>query len=121
MQPSQRIELPFLYPKGESMNGTNLVLIIALFALVAVGAFVVFRRRARVDIKGPFGTGLNLSGSNDPAPIQPGVRVADAASRRGGLTAADSTGRGAEVQRVDVDKDINVSSSPPPEKADPND
>jgi hypothetical protein len=56
------------------MDGKYFVLIIALLALVAVGGFFVFRRRTPVDIRGPFGTRLKVTGANDPAPIQPAVK-----------------------------------------------
>jgi hypothetical protein len=94
------------------MSPEAIIVIIALFAVVAVAAFFVFRHRAKVDIKGPLGTGLHINASNDPPPIDPAVVVEDAASRRGGLKADDETGRGAQVRRVEVDKDIEVSSRP---------
>ena len=95
------------------MSSEAIVIVIALFAVVVVAAFFIFRQRAKVDIKGPLGTRLHINASNDPPPIDPAVVVEDAASRRGGLKAVDDTGRGAQVRRVEVDKDIEVSSRPP--------
>jgi hypothetical protein len=94
-------------------SSTAVVIIVALFAVIAIAAFAVFRRRGKVSIKAPFGTGLELEASNEPTPSPPGVRVKDAKSRAGGLVAEDSTGRGAEVEGVEVQDDILVSSSPP--------
>jgi len=100
------------------MDNTT-VLIIAIFALIIIAAFFVFRQRARVGIKGPFGTGLKLDASNDPLPPTPGVKVETARSRGGGLMADDQTGRGAEVKDVEVQDDILVTSAPPRKDTDP--
>jgi hypothetical protein len=100
---------------------TTIAVIIAIFALVAVAAFLVFRQRAKVRIKGPLGTGLEVDASNQPAPPTPGVRVEDAKSRKGGLVADDQTGRGADVRKVEVEDDILVSSTPPGERPGPKD
>ena len=98
---------------------TSIVIIIAIFALVIVAAFIVFRQRAKVKIKGPLGTGLDLDASNQPEPPTPAVRVKDAKSEAGGLLADDQTGRGADVESVEVHDDILVSSTPPQEDPDP--
>ena len=95
------------------MSTEAIIIIIAVFALVAVTAFLVFRQRAKVDIKGPWGSGLHVDASNEPSPTNPAVVVKDATSASGGLRARDETGRGADVQRVQVEKDIEVSSRPP--------
>jgi hypothetical protein len=63
------------------------------------------------------GTGLEGEASH-PMP-RPGVYIEDARSRRGGLTATDSTGRGAEVKKVEVEEDIQVSSTSPQEHSHP--
>lgn len=91
-----------------------LVLAVVVFALVAVFAFVVYKRRAKVSIKGPLGTELNIDAENEPSGPAPGVKIEDAKSRSGGLTAEDRTGRGADVKRVEVERDIKVTSAPPP-------
>lgn len=95
------------------------VIIIGFFSIIAVAAFLIFRRRSHIDIKGPFGTGMELDASNEPDVPGPGVRVKDAKSREGGLVAEDSTGDGAEVEQVDTKDDILVSSKPPKEDTDP--
>ncbi len=100
---------------------TTIAIIIAIFALVAVAAFLVFRQRAQVRIKGPLGTGLEVDASDQPPPPTPGVRVEDAKSRKGGLVADDQTGRGADVRQVEVEDDILVSSTPPAETPSPKD
>lgn len=100
------------------MDWTAIIIIIALFALIVIGAFVVFRQRARIDIKVP-GTRLHIDASNDPPPIDPAVVVEDAISSEGGLRATDETARGAAARRVHVKQDIEVSSRPPTEPGQP--
>jgi hypothetical protein len=96
-------------------NSTMIVLVIIVFALVAIAAYQVYRRRARVRIKGPLGTEVEIDASNESA--SPAVRVSDAKSRSGGLAARDETGRGVEVSKVEVERDITATSTPP--KPDP--
>jgi hypothetical protein len=93
------------------------VLVIAIFAVVVIVVAVAFRHRLKAIIKGPGGTGLEIDAAH-PLP-RPGVRIDDARSRRGGLTATDHTGRGAEASKIEVDKDINVSSHPAQEYVPP--
>jgi hypothetical protein len=93
-------------------NNTLLLLVIVIFALIVIAAFQVFRKHAKVKVRGPLGTGLEVDASNDPSVPPPAVKVSDAMSRRGGLTAKDETGRGVEVNRVEVEGDITASSAP---------
>jgi hypothetical protein len=101
------------------MDLNVLAVIIAIFALVVVAAFIVYRQRGKVAISGPLGTGLKLDASNEPPPPTPGVEVEGARSKGGGLLAEDRTGRGARVKDVAVQDDILVSSTPPPGDASP--
>jgi len=103
------------------MDATTLAvtLVIIIFALIVTAAFLVFRQRGRVNIKGPMGTGLELDASNDPPPSQPGVE-GKRIKTKGGVRADDHTGRGATLEDVDAGDDVLLSSSPPPgPKADP--
>jgi len=49
------------------MDATSItiILIIALFAIVAIVAFWFYRSRAKVSIKGPFGTSLDVDAEQD--------------------------------------------------------
>jgi hypothetical protein len=87
-------------------------IVIAVFAVVIIVVAVAFRQRIRTVIKGPGGAGLELDASNPT--LRPGVEITEAKSRQGGLTAKDQTGRGTTVRQVEVEKDIRVSSTPPP-------
>jgi len=95
---------------------TTMVVIVALFAVVVIGAFVVFRNKAKVNISTPVGN-VKIDASNEPSPPTPAVVVKDARSSAGGLVAEDNTGRGANVEKIEVKDDILVSSTPP--KQDP--
>jgi hypothetical protein len=97
---------------------TAVIIIVALFALIIVGGFIVYRQRSKVDINTPFGS-LKMESSNDPPPQQPGVTIEDATSRGGGIEGRDKTGRGVEVRRVDAQKDIQASSEMPDSPSDP--
>src|SRR5262245_58136256 len=112
-------------PRGEVMDPGAIALIaLALLALVAIAGFQVYRKKVKVGIKGPAGPGLDFEGSNEEVPgrrepERPGVRVKDVRSHEGGLTAADHTGRGADVEGAEVKKDIRVTSDPGPKAGPP--
>ena len=92
---------------------TTAIILIAVLACIAVAAFLFYRQRCRMEIKGPLNTSLKLDASNEPSAPTPAVKVEGAKSRAGGLVAQDRTGRGAEVKDVEVQEDIRVSSTPP--------
>jgi hypothetical protein len=87
--------------------------VIALFAIIVVATYLVFRQRAKVNIKGPMGTELSVDASNEPTPQPPGIDVEDATARQGGLMAEDETGRGVRARRVDTQDDIILASRGP--------
>jgi len=95
------------------------VFVVAILAVIAITALLVFRLRAKVSVKGPFNTGVDVDASNEAPTPTPGVRVERAKSMRGGLTATDRTGRGADVREVSVYRDIDASSAPPETASDP--
>ena len=99
-------------------KSTAAILGLGIIALAFIAFFVIFRHKGKGKIKGPFGLGLDVKGANQPVP-DPAVVVKDASSRKGGLIAEDTTGRGADVQRVEVEGDIRVSSGPAPVKNPP--
>ncbi|MGC2694699.1 MAG: hypothetical protein WA738_02825 [Candidatus Angelobacter sp.] len=90
------------------------ILIVVVLGLVAIFAFLRYSQRARVKIKGPGNIGLDLDASNDP---QAAIRVEDAKSRKGGLSATDETGRGIDGRKIEVEKDINLKVGQPGPKA----
>jgi len=90
------------------------VVILGFLALVAIVALFRFRHGAKVRIKGPGGSGLEVDGSNDAAPA---IRAEGVKSRTGGLVADDRTGRGVDAKGIDVEKDVRLSSKPNDPKA----
>ena len=90
------------------------IAIVAILALLVVGAMLLYRRQIRVSIRGLF----DMQASNESPVNTPAVSVEDAISRGGGIVADDHTGRGAAVRRVDVQDDILASSSTSSESTD---
>jgi hypothetical protein len=97
---------------------TAIVLLVILFALIIVAAFLVFRQRGQVKIDTPLGK-LDLEASNEPLPPQAAIKAEDIKSHGGGLLADDETGRGLDVKRVEVQDDVLLSSKPPDPDPDP--
>lgn len=97
---------------------TAAILVVVLFAIIAVAAFFVFRQRSSVKIKGPFETGLELDASNDPPPAS-GVTIEDAKAGRN-IAARDEYGNPVTVRRVDAKEgDVTASSTRPRNDTDP--
>lgn len=88
---------------------TNTTLIVILIVLVVVAVLAVFRFRQRttVHIKGPFGTGLDVEGSNETPASAPGVSLQDIKSRKGGLRLDDETGDSLSAKGIEVEKDVD--------------
>jgi hypothetical protein len=82
---------------------------LALAAMCVIG-FLVFRGKGQFWFRLPF-VRARFKGENEP---NPGVRIDRAVSSAGGLSAIDKTGRGSTVTRVEVRKDISVTSETPP-------
>jgi hypothetical protein len=84
------------------------VLIVVVLAALGVVALLVFRRSAKVKLKGPGGIGVDIDGSNQ---ARPAISAKDLKSKGGGLAVSESTGQGMEIEKVEVAKDIVLSSS----------
>ena len=95
---------------------TAAIIVIAIFALIAVAAFLRFQQRSKVEIKGPFDTGLTLDASSDPTP---GAKIGKAKSHAGSVRTEDKTGRGASVDDAEAWGDISAASTPPESEPDP--
>lgn len=92
---------------------TAAVIVVIIFALVVVAAFILFGQRSSAEINGPFGTSLKVNGSNDPASNDAGIKAQGIKSRKGGVVAEDTTGRGVEVRDVEVESDVRLASKNP--------
>ena len=100
-------------------TSTAAIIIIAIFAVIVVAAFLVFRQRGKVEIKGPFDTGLKLDASNEQKPPAPGVKAKGVTSTGGKVDIRDETGRGAEAEDIRGKKDVTITSTPSGKEADP--
>lgn len=88
------------------------ILIIALFALIIVGGFLVYRKRSKIDINTPLGS-LHMESSNEETLAKLGIVIEDAVSRGGGILTENTTGTSTEIRRVDVQDDIIATSTNP--------
>ncbi len=86
-----------------------IVIIAGIIGLLALIAFLRYRQRGKADIKAPFGFRAIIEGSNTSS--KPGVSAKRIKSRKGGVKAEDSTGRGIEANKIDAQKDVILSSS----------
>lgn len=100
---------------------TNLtyIVIIGILAVLVILAFLLFRQRTRVTLKGPLGTVLDVEAANRAEPPTPAIKAEDLTARKGGLKAHDETGRGVDVKKVDVEKDIDLKSTADPKAPPP--
>jgi hypothetical protein len=100
---------------------TAIVVVIALFVVVAVVSFFLFRGSTKTRITGPWNTKVEIEGSNPvPAPHVPGVRAQDIRSHSGSVRARDETGRGVDAAGIDAHADVDLSSTPSrPQGSDP--
>lgn len=93
------------------MDGTTIIIVVAVFALIVIGAIAVYPKiKVRIQAGG---MGLDIDGSNDKPPDRPGVHITDAVSREGGLMATDKTGSGVNIERVNTRDTIHASSEEP--------
>jgi len=92
---------------------TNTAIIIGV-VIVAIAVVVIGLKSNRLSVvlKTVFGK-LFLRASNDPPAAQAAIKGQDLTSREGGVTAADATGRGVDLQRVEAKKDIKITAVTP--------
>ena len=88
---------------------TALVIGFGILALAFIAFFAVFRSKGKGKIKGPFGMGMEVEGSNETR-SSPGVQIKNA-SAGGNLRATDATGRGVNAKNVNAQGDVEISSS----------
>ena len=94
------------------MDKTTAILIaLGILALVFIAFFAVFRTTGKGKIKGPFGTGIEVEGSNEPQ-SKSGVTVEDAQAK-GNVRAKDETGQGVTAKKLKAGGDIDLTNSPP--------
>ena len=99
-------------------NNTAIILIVALFALIVVGGFLVYRKRSKVDIKTPLGSLTMESANEDPPQQNPGVTIENAKAG-GTILGEDSTGKGTRISDAEAGEDIIGTSTTPGDSPDP--
>lgn len=95
------------------------VIVVIIFAIVAIAAFLRFRGGGTASLKGPFGTQLDVGGSNHPPGPAGGISARDLKSRSGGITLDEGTGWGIEASKLEAEKDIRLKTSPASSGNDP--
>jgi hypothetical protein len=85
---------------------TAIVVALGILALVFVGFFAVFRTRGKGKLKGPWGMGLDVEGSNEAQQ----TRVKDVEAG-GNVRVAETGGRGVDASKLKAGGDVDISSS----------
>ncbi len=93
------------------MDPTSIILIVALFAIIIVSGFLVFRKSVKAKINAPLGMKMELDASNQITENKPAIRISEAESSGGGILAEDNHGGGVEINKVKVADDIIATSS----------
>lgn len=95
-------------------TNVTLIVLVLILAAVAIAALLRYQRRGEAEVKGPFGTGVKVKGSNEAPPTRPGVNITDAKASQGGILAENEGEGGVNVQRVETQDDIIASNKPAP-------
>lgn len=76
------------------MDSKSIVIIVALFAIVVVASFLVFRKSIKAKINAPLGMKLDIDASNQATEKKSAIEISDAESSKGGILAEDNQGGG---------------------------
>jgi len=98
-------------------SSLTIIIIVALFAIILVAAFLVFRQRAKARIKVP-GAEFELDASDQKPPQPHAIEIEDAETTAGGILAQDETGGGVGMRKVKAQDDI-IATTKKSEGADP--
>ena len=85
-----------------------IVVVLGILALAFIAFFAVFRRSGKGKIKGPFGTGLEVEGSNEPQQTQ--IKEVEAG---GNIHINEGGGRGVEAYKLKAGGDVVIGSLAP--------
>ncbi len=92
-------------------QNTVTVIVISIFALIILMAFIRYRRRGGAEVKGPFGITVKVEGDNNEPPPRAGISAKGITSRQGGVLAEETTGQGIEAENIDARDNIILSNS----------
>ena len=98
---------------------TTEVIVLALIVVLALGFFLIFRRRGKIDLKGPFDSHLKLEGSNDPAAPAQRIRARNVQTETGSISVKEKTGGGVDVEGMNAHKNVTLTSEYPGGSTDP--
>lgn len=93
-------------------SGTITIIVIALFVIAIVAAYLVYRQKIRARIKAP-GFEFEIDASDEKPPPQHAIEIEEAESTAGGILAEDETGGGVGIKKAKVQDDIIATSKPP--------
>ena len=98
---------------------TAMVVVTVILALVVVAFFAVFRSKGKAKIKGPWGMGIDVTGSNEPRQTA-GVKI-EGAKAAGNIRADNAGPGGIDLSKVKAGGDITATNSrsggqPPPKR-----
>jgi hypothetical protein len=84
---------------------TATIVVLGILALVFIAFFAVFRKSGKGKIKGPFGTGLEVEGSNEAQQTQ--IKEVEAG---GNIHINEAGGRGVEAYKLKAGGDVVIGS-----------
>jgi hypothetical protein len=88
---------------------TAIVIVLGILALVFIAFFAVFRKSGKGKIKGPFGTGLEVEGSNE----QPQTRIKEVEAG-GNIHIGENGGREVDAYKLKAGGHVTIGSLTPP-------
>ncbi|MEP7010772.1 MAG: hypothetical protein ABJC13_10645 [Acidobacteriota bacterium] len=86
---------------------------------MALAYLAVFRKKAKVTIKGPGDMGLSFEGTNETERAAAGLVTIERARARGSIEATNRTGGDARIADAEADQDIRATSEPSPKAGPP--
>lgn len=96
------------------MDGTTIVTVIGIVAILFIVGFVWYRRFSG-SVKLP-GLEVTVGGSNEAEPTTPAIEVRSVKAGRNAKV-ADATGRGVRMDEVEAEQDVTISVGDTTKKA----
>ncbi len=87
---------------------------LGILALVALAYLAVFRKKGKMKIDGPGGTGLSFEGSSESDRLPPGATTAERIRAKGSVDVVGRTGGDVRARDLDAGGDVRVENQPGP-------
>jgi len=87
---------------------------LGILALVALAYLAVFRKKGKMRIDGPGGTGLSFEGSNEPDRLPAGRTEAERIRAKGSVDVSGGTGGDLLARDIEAGGDVRVGNLPGP-------